>query len=40
VHGDIYQRVSGTALFVAVDQLLAQPLGFRDWDPRTHGRLH
>jgi CubicO group peptidase (beta-lactamase class C family) len=40
VLGDIYQRVSGTALFVAVDRLLAQPLGFRDWDPLTHGRLH
>lgn len=40
VLGDIYQRVSGTALFVAVDQLLAQPLGFRDWDPLAHGRLH
>jgi CubicO group peptidase (beta-lactamase class C family) len=40
VVGDIYQRVSGTALFVAVDQLLAQPLGFRDWDPLAHGRLH
>jgi CubicO group peptidase (beta-lactamase class C family) len=40
VLGDIYQRVSGTALFVAVDQLLARPLGFRDWDPLAHGRLH
>ena len=40
VLGDIYQRVSGTALFVAVDRLLAQPLGFRDWDPLAHGRLH
>lgn len=40
VLGDIYQRASGTALFVAVDRLLAQPLGFRDWDPLTHGRLH
>lgn len=40
VLGDIYQRVSGTALFVAVDRLLAQPLGFRDWDVLTHGRLH
>ena len=39
VLGDIYQRVSGTALFVAVDQLLAQPLGFQDWDPLAHGRL-
>jgi CubicO group peptidase (beta-lactamase class C family) len=40
VLGDIYQRVSGTALFVAVDRLLAQPLGFRDWDSLAHGRLH
>jgi CubicO group peptidase (beta-lactamase class C family) len=40
VLGDIYQRVSGIALFVAVDRLLAQPLGFRDWDPLAHGRLH
>lgn len=39
VLGEIYQRVSGTALFVAVDRLLAQPLGFRDWDPLVHGRL-
>jgi CubicO group peptidase (beta-lactamase class C family) len=39
VLGDIYQRVSGNALFVAVDRLLAQPLGFRDWDPLAHGRL-
>jgi CubicO group peptidase (beta-lactamase class C family) len=39
VLGDIYQRASGTALFVAVDRLLAQPLGFRDWDPFAHGRL-
>jgi CubicO group peptidase (beta-lactamase class C family) len=40
VLGDIYQRVSGTALFVAMDRLLARPLGFRDWDPLAHGRLH
>ena len=40
VLGGIYQRVSGTALFVAVDQLLARPLGFRDWDPLAHSRLH
>ncbi len=40
VLGEIYQRVSGTALFVAIDRLLAQPLGFRDWDPLAHGRLH
>ncbi|MGH3639109.1 MAG: serine hydrolase domain-containing protein, partial [Mycobacterium sp.] len=39
VLGEIYQRVSGIALFVAVDRLLAQPLGFRDWDPLVHGRL-
>jgi CubicO group peptidase (beta-lactamase class C family) len=40
VLGDIYQRACGTALFTAVDRLLAQPLGFRDWDPLAHGRLH
>jgi CubicO group peptidase (beta-lactamase class C family) len=40
VLGEIYQRVSGTALFVAVDRLLAQPLDFRDWNPLAHGRLH
>jgi CubicO group peptidase (beta-lactamase class C family) len=39
VLGEIYQRASGTALFVAIDRLLAQPLGFRDWDPVAHGRL-
>lgn len=39
VLGEIYQRVSGTALFVAIDRLLAQPLGFRDWDPLVHTRL-
>jgi CubicO group peptidase (beta-lactamase class C family) len=39
VLGEIYQRASGTALFVAVDRLLAQPLGFRDWDPLAHTRL-
>jgi CubicO group peptidase (beta-lactamase class C family) len=39
VLGDIYQRASGIALFTAVDGLLAQPLGFRDWDPLAHGRL-
>src|ERR1700744_3609881 len=40
VLGDISQRVSAPALFVAVAQLLARPLGFRDWDPLAHGRLH
>jgi CubicO group peptidase (beta-lactamase class C family) len=39
VLGEIYQRVTGTALFVAVDQLIAQPLGFRDWNPLQHARL-
>lgn len=39
VLGEIYQRVSGTALFVAFDRLLAQPLGFRDWDALKHGHL-
>jgi CubicO group peptidase (beta-lactamase class C family) len=40
VLGEIYQRASGTALFVAIDRILARPLGFRDWDPLAHGRLH
>jgi CubicO group peptidase (beta-lactamase class C family) len=39
VLGEIYQRVSGIALFIAVDRLLAQPLGFRGWDPLAHSRL-
>ena len=39
VLGEIYQRVTGTALFVAVDRLLAEPLGFRDWNPLQHARL-
>jgi CubicO group peptidase (beta-lactamase class C family) len=37
--GEIYQRVSGISLFVAIDRLLAAPLGFRDWDPLRDGRL-
>jgi CubicO group peptidase (beta-lactamase class C family) len=40
VVGEIYQRVSGTALFVAIERMLLQPLGFLDWDPIAHGRLH
>jgi CubicO group peptidase (beta-lactamase class C family) len=40
VLGEIYQRVSGVALFTAIDGLLARPLGFRDWDPLQHTRLH
>ena len=39
VLGEIYQRASGTALFVAFDRLLAQPLGFRDWDALKHSHL-
>jgi CubicO group peptidase (beta-lactamase class C family) len=38
--GEIYQRVSSTALFVAVDRQLAQPLNFRDWDPLKHSHLY
>jgi CubicO group peptidase (beta-lactamase class C family) len=37
--GEIYQRVSGAALFTAVDGILARPLGFRDWNPLEHTRL-
>jgi CubicO group peptidase (beta-lactamase class C family) len=40
VLGEIYQRVSGVALFTAIDGLLARPLGFRDWNPLEHTRLH
>ena len=39
VLGEIYQRVSGLALFTAVDRLLAQPLGFQDWNSLEHARL-
>lgn len=37
--GEIYQRVSGLAVFTALDGFLAQPLGFRDWRPLEHARL-
>jgi CubicO group peptidase (beta-lactamase class C family) len=37
--GEIYQRVSGVALFTAIDKLIAQPLDFRDWNPLEHTRL-
>ena len=40
VLGEIYQRVSGVALFTAIDGILSRPLGFRDWDPLEHTRLH
>lgn len=40
VLGEIYQRVSGVALFTAIDGLLVRPLGFRDWNPLEHTRLH
>jgi CubicO group peptidase (beta-lactamase class C family) len=39
VLGEIYQRVSGLALFSAIEGVLARPLGFRDWDPLEHTRL-
>ncbi len=39
VLGEIYQRVSGAALFTAIDGILARPLGFRDWNPLEHTRL-
>jgi CubicO group peptidase (beta-lactamase class C family) len=38
--GEIYQRVSGVALFTAIDGIMAGPLGFRDWNPLEHTRLH
>lgn len=37
--GEIYQRVSGVALFTAVDRLIAQPLAFHDWNPLENSRL-
>jgi CubicO group peptidase (beta-lactamase class C family) len=37
--GEIYQRVSGRALFTAIDGLIAQPLGFRDWKQFEHTSL-
>jgi CubicO group peptidase (beta-lactamase class C family) len=40
VLGEIYQRVCGIALFVAIDRLLAEPLEFRDWNPLEHTRLY
>ncbi len=40
VLGGIYQRVSGVALFTAIDGILARPLGFRDWNPLEHTGLH
>ena len=39
VLGEIYQRVSGIALFTAIDNILARTLGFRDWNPLEHTRL-
>jgi CubicO group peptidase (beta-lactamase class C family) len=39
VLGEVYQRVSGIALFSAIDGILAGPLGFRDWKPLEHARL-
>ena len=39
VLGEIYQRVSGRSLIVAFDQLIAQPLGFLDWQVLAHSRL-
>ena len=39
VLGEIYQRVSGVAVFTALDGLLAGPLSFSDWRPLEHARL-
>lgn len=38
--GEIYQRVCGLPIFIALDGILAQPMGFRDWCPFEHSRLH
>jgi CubicO group peptidase (beta-lactamase class C family) len=32
VLGNIYERVTGKSVFLALDHELARPLGFRDWD--------
>jgi CubicO group peptidase (beta-lactamase class C family) len=36
VLGEIYQRATGQDLFAAVEQRLARPLGFQDFDARRH----
>lgn len=38
VLGELYQRQTGHDLFVALDQQLARPLGFEDYDPLEHAR--
>lgn len=40
VLGEVYQRAGGTSIFMAIDQLIARPLGFHDWDPMMHSRLY
>lgn len=40
VPGEIYERAAEIPLFVAMDHLLAKPLGFRDWNPLDHARLY
>ena len=39
VLGAIYERVTEIPLFVAIDHVFAQPLGFQDWIPFDHARL-
>ena len=38
VLGEIYQRMTGEGLFVAIEHRLARPLGWQDYDPLQHGR--
>jgi CubicO group peptidase (beta-lactamase class C family) len=38
VLGELYQRQTGQDLFVALDEQLARPLGFEDYDPLEHAR--
>jgi CubicO group peptidase (beta-lactamase class C family) len=36
--GEIYQRLTGEDLFVAIEHRLLRPLGFEDFDPLAHAR--
>jgi CubicO group peptidase (beta-lactamase class C family) len=39
VLGEIYQRLTGYAVFQAFEHQLARPLGFEDFDPLQHARF-
>lgn len=38
VLGNIYERVTHTSVFLALDREIARPVGLTDWDPYLHGR--